>query len=120
MSIIRRNYQRIPLNIPVTIIITDYTLQEAVCKNISMGGMCISVEDSSVEKQENGKVELNYHCEEEIIQFKGEFTIKWLYVGENNHREFGMQFTYYDASNSTNLARIVLNQLNSEKSCTQA
>ncbi len=120
MSIIRRNYQRIPLNIPVTIIINDRTLHEAVCKNISMGGMCISVEDTSVDKHENGKVELNYHCEEEIIQFKGEFAIKWLLGEENNHCEFGLQFTYYDPSNSTNLARIVLTQLNSEKSCTQA
>lgn len=120
MSIIRRNYQRIPLHIPVTIIINDRTLHEAECKNISMGGMCISVEGASVENQENGKVELQYHCNEETITFKGEFTVRWLHVREKKHCDFGLQFTYYDPSNSTNLARIVLYQLNSEKSCTQA
>ena len=117
MPFIRRNYPRIPLNIPVTITINDTILHEAVCKNISMGGMCISVEENSVKEQEKGTVELHYQCDEETIDFTGEFTIRWLHVDENNHSEFGLQFTYYDSSNSTSLARIVLNQLNAVQSC---
>ncbi len=111
MSFTRRNYPRMPLNLPVRVMIDGTWLDDAVCKNISMGGMCISVEDSIVKNQQIGKVELHlYHDDEEIV-FSGEFVIKWIKLSKNNTTEFGLQFTYYDSLNSTNLARIVLNQL---------
>ena len=118
MSFIRRNYPRIPLNLPVTIIINDKPQNNAICKNISMGGMCITVEDT-VEREQNGRVEFLYHCEDgEEIAFKGEFTVKWLHEMGNDCKEFGIQFTYYDPSNLTKLARIVLNQMTVTQVCT--
>ncbi len=110
MPLVRRNYQRVNINKTITVTVNGRELAYAECRNISMGGMCISVKDS-VEKDQCGTVELTYECENESITFKGEFTICWVRITDEDTQEFGFKFDYYDSTDLTNLARIVLSQI---------
>ncbi len=110
MSFVRRNYPRIPIEKSVIVSIGGRELAHAECRNISMGGMCISVKDTVLQDQD-GSVELIYECENDSLTFKGEFKICWVKPIDNETQEFGFKFTYYDSTGLTVLARIVLDQL---------
>ena len=112
MSFIQRNYPRIDLRSPVNVTVNDRVLEGTECINISMGGMCIQV-DAAIEQQQKGTVEMEYECDDEKVTFKGEFVIRWIKpaASEGPERQFGLQFTYYDAKSLSNLARIIITQI---------
>ncbi len=114
MPLVRRNYHRVNIKKSVTVTVNDREIAYAECKNLSMGGMCISIR-GSVKKDQCGLIEFTYECENESINFKGEFTICWMRITDDDAQEFGLKFDYYDSTNLTNLARIVLKQLHYEK-----
>ena len=74
--------------------------------------MCIQV-DEAIEEQQKGVVEMEYDCDDERVKFKGEFVIRWIKPAssERPEKQFGLQFTYYDAKSLTNLARIIITQI---------
>ena len=117
MSFKQRNYPRIDLLTPVTLTVNDRVVEGAVCLNISMGGMCIEA-DASVEEQQNGVVEFDYEIYDEKTHFKGEFMIRWIKPGDPDKKEiqFGLQFTYYDSTHLSNLARIIITQISKNES----
>jgi len=112
LAFIQRNYPRIDLRSPVTITVNDRVLEDAECINISMGGMCIQV-DEAIEQQQKGTVEMEYDCGDEKVTFKGDFVIRWIkpVTAERPEKQFGLQFTYYDAKSLSNLARIIITQI---------
>lgn len=110
MPRVRRNYPRIPIVKNVTLTVNGRELAYAECNNISMGGMCVSVRDS-VEMDQCGTVDFIYESENDSINFKGEFSVCWVRAVDEETQEFGLKFVYYDSVDLTNLARIVLNQL---------
>lgn len=116
MDFIQRNYPRVPVQTPITVTIDNHVLKNAQCINISMGGMCVAVNDT-IEEQQKGTVELEIEFENERINFKGEFTVQWISGKDLNSREknFGLKFTYYDSANLTNLARIIVDLLRAGK-----
>lgn len=112
MAFIQRNYPRIDMRLPVSITVNERILEGAECVNISMGGMCIQV-DEAIEQQQKGIVEMEYDCDDEKVHFKGEFVIRWIKPAgsDGSERQFGLQFTYYDSKSLTNLARIIITQV---------
>jgi hypothetical protein len=108
----QRNYPRIDLVSPVSVTVNDHAVKGAVCLNISMGGMCIEA-NATFEEKQNGTVELGYEIYDEKIPFKGEFVVRWIKPGDPDKEEiqFGLQFTYYDSTNLTNLAKIIITQI---------
>ena len=116
MSFIQRNYPRIDLRSPVSITMNERVLEGAECINISMGGMCIQV-DEAIEQQQKGTVEMEYDCGDEKVTFKGEFVIRWIkpVTSERPEKQFGLQFTYYDSKSLTNLARIIITQVSRDE-----
>ncbi len=114
MPYIRRNYPRVSLAEPVTVIIkiNDRTLHNAVANNLSMGGMCITIEDN-IEKQQNGTLEITHECDEEMLCFKAEFAIQWIKPANSDKktRQFGIKFTYFDSADQSKLARIIIDQI---------
>lgn len=109
MAFIQRNYPRIDIQFPVKITVNGCLLEGAKCVNISMGGMCIQV-DETVEEQQTGFIEIEHYCDDGKVTFKGDFVIRWINSGTSDKPEkrFGLQFTYYDSNNLTNLARIII------------
>ena len=112
MAFKQRNYPRIDLHSPVTLIVNNQPIEGATCLNVSMGGMCIEAK-TTVEEQQNGVVEFDYDILDEKICFKGEFVIRWIKPSDpgTEKTQFGLQFTYYDSTNLTNLARIIITQI---------
>lgn len=109
MAFTQRNYPRIDLQSPVTVTVNGRVLEGAECVNVSMGGICIQVNEA-IEEQQKGTVEMEYECDDEKINFKGEFVICWIKPA-GSEKQFGLQFTYYDSKSLTNLARIIITQV---------
>ena len=104
----RRKDQRFPLSSKITLTMNDSILNETECRNISLGGMCITVNDK-IDNLENGLLIMVHKFDEEIIFFTTKFKVSWNNTNFPNRKEalFGVNFTDIDPKNLDFLSRII-------------
>ena len=114
MPFVRRNYPRISPTKPLTVIIhvDGKALHNPVAKNISMGGMCVVVEDH-IKEQQAGSLEVRYECDNEVFGFKVDFSIPWAKSidQETNTQEFGIKFSNINPQDMQSLGRILIDYM---------
>ncbi len=105
----RRKYPRHPVIEQLSVRFNNTFLNGTECSDISLGGMCIVVEDKIDEKNKYGIVFLVQKYGEEVIFFESKFMKMWgnlVYVDRNDTR-MGVKFLDVDDKNLKSLSRIV-------------
>ena len=105
----RRKYPRYPVIKQLSVRFNNTFLNGTECSDISLGGMCIVVEDKIDEKYKYGIVFLVQKYGEEVIFFESKFMKMWdnpVYVDRNDTR-MGVKFLDVDDKNLKSLSRIV-------------
>jgi len=112
MSFVQREHYRVPINMPVTIELSNNAVLEATCHDISMGGMGLSLE-KEIEPRSCGMVRMHYEQKDRKILFSAKFSVAWAQSNkpDPSRRRAGIQFMDVDENNKSNLAHILFRRL---------
>ena len=112
MSLIQREYYRVPLEVPVSIEIPDGRVFRLKCLNISMGGMCLSFEKDFV-NEGHAMVVVSHSQSGRAIEFRSKFSVAWSGANPKDGlpRQVGIQFVDIDPENRSKLAQIICARL---------
>ena len=104
----RRQHERKPLTVAVTMDFNGTTVRASECRDISIGGMLIALWEDIAENRQ-GVVTLTTKCGSEFISFSAVFKIvrECFFDEQNQIRGVGVEFIGMDAVSSHNLHRIV-------------
>lgn len=105
----RRKNSRYPVTEQLSLRFNDNFLNGTECSDISLGGMCIVVEDKIDEKYNYGTVFLVQKYGKEVIFFESRFRKIWdsLVFVDRKDTRMGVKFLDTDDKNLKNLSRIV-------------
>lgn len=108
MDVNRRKDTRYALDSKVTITMNDVILDGTECRNISMGGMCIAIEDK-LDNWKNGLLIMVHKFDEEVIFFSSKFRVLWKNMEPSDRKEslIGVHFHETDPKNFEFLSRII-------------
>jgi len=105
----RRRDSRYPVTEQLSVRFNDNFLNGTECSDISLGGMCIVIEDKIDKKYQYGTVFLVQKYNEEVIFFESRFRKIWdnpVYVDRQDTR-IGIKFLDIDTRNFDNLQKII-------------
>ena len=105
----RRRDSRYPVTEQLSLRFNDNFLNGTECSDISLGGMCIVIEDKIDKEYKYGTVFLVQKYEDEVIFFESQFRKIWdnpVYVDREDTR-IGVKFLDIDTRNFDNLQRII-------------
>ena len=105
----RRRDSRYPVTEQLSIRFNDNFLNGTECSDISLGGMCIVIEDKIDKKYQYGTVFLVQKYGDEVIFFESRFRKIWdnpVYVDRKDIR-IGVKFLDIDTRNFDNLQKII-------------
>lgn len=105
----RRKYQRYPVTVQVSVRYGENFLEGTECSDISLGGMCVVVNDKIEQKFDAGVVMLVQKCGEETVFFESDFVRLWdnlVYFNKNDTR-LGIRFKNIDPKNFDSLCKIL-------------
>ena len=105
----RRKDSRYPVTEQLSVKFNDNFLNGTECSDISMGGMCIVVEDKINQEFKYGTLFLVQKYGEEIIFFESRFRKIWdsLVFVDRKDTRIGVKFLDIDEKNLKNLSRII-------------
>ena len=105
----RRKYTRYPVIEQLSVRFNNTFLKRTECTDLSMGGMCIVVEDKIDEIANYGIVFLVQKYGEEVIFFESKFIIMWdrRVSADRDDIRLGVKFFDVDDENLNSLSRIV-------------
>ena len=112
MSFVQREHYRVPCNVPVTIEIGRNAVLEATCRDISMGGMGLLLQNE-IAPRSQGLVKMRYEQEDRKILFTAKFSVAWALPEKPDplRKRVGIQFLDVDEDNKSNLAHILVKRL---------
>lgn len=105
----RRKYQRYPVTVQISVRFGENFLEGSECSDISLGGMCVVVNEKIKEKSNNGVVMLVQKCGDEVIFFESDFVRLWdnlVYFNSKDTR-LGIRFRNVDMKNFDSLCKII-------------
>ncbi len=105
----RRKDSRYPVTEQLSIRFNNNFLNGTECSDISLGGMCIVVEDEIDKGHKYGTVFLVQKYKEEVIFFESRFRKIWdnpVFVDRNDIR-IGVKFLDIDSRNFDSLCKII-------------
>ena len=105
----RRRDSRYPVTEQLSVRFNDNFLNGTECSDISLGGMCIVIEDKIDKKYQYGTVFLVQKYNDEVIFFESRFRKIWdnpVYVDREDTR-IGIKFLDIDNRNFDNLQKII-------------
>ncbi len=108
----RRKFSRYPCDLTMSVEIGDSTFTTTECSNISLGGMCIVVDNKVDKSIKFGTLHLTKKCDSEEINFQAKLIILWSnfkYVDRFDTR-IGVMFKDLDSENKENLQKIISTQ----------
>ena len=114
----RRKDQRYPITVQVSVKIGDSFLEGTECSDISLGGMCVVVNNKINRNYTSGIVVLVQKCGEETVSFESDFVRLWdnLVYFDSNDTRLGIRFKNIDKDNFDSLCKILSFQ---EEKCLQ-
>lgn len=113
----RRKERRLPVTEQLSVRFNDEFLNGTECSDISLGGMCIVVDDSIENNNKYGTVMLVRKYDKETILFESKFVRLWdnhVYIDRKDTR-LGVKFVDLDSKNFTSLDRIIYLQTHQSK-----
>lgn len=105
----RRRHQRYPITVQVSVRFGDTFLDGTECSDISLGGMCVVVNEEIEKNWKYGTVMLVQKYGDETIVFESNFTRLWdnhVYVNRKDTR-IGIKFRDIDSTNFNNLCKLI-------------
>jgi c-di-GMP-binding flagellar brake protein YcgR len=111
-SLKQREHYRVPLESRAVVETNDGRSVNGVCLNISMGGMCLSLEDE-IAGDMPGTVRILFEQEGESIEFRARFSIAWTRTERLDipFKHAGIQFVGLDNENRSCLTKIIVARL---------
>lgn len=111
-SLKQREHYRVPLESRAIVETDDGRSLKGICLNISMGGMCLSLENE-ITRDMPGRVRILFEQDEETIEFCAGFSIAWTRSEKPDipFRHAGIQFVGLDNANRSCLTKIIISQL---------
>jgi c-di-GMP-binding flagellar brake protein YcgR len=108
----RRKHSRYQCDLRLSVEIGDTTFKTTECSNISMGGMCIVVDDKVDKTIKYGTLTLVQRKDEEEISFNVKLLILWSNFKYVDRRDtlIGVKFKGLDPENSKKLKKIISSQ----------
>ncbi|MGD9200356.1 MAG: PilZ domain-containing protein [Chitinispirillia bacterium] len=105
----RRKHQRYPITVQVSVRFGDNFLEGSECSDISLGGMCVVVNDKISKNNNAGVVMLVQKCGEETVFFESDFVRLWdnLVYTDSNDTRLGIRFKNIDQKNFDSLCKIL-------------
>ena len=104
----RRKDTRYTLSSKVTVTMNDVILDGTECRNISLGGMCLAVNDK-LDNWKDGLLILVHKFDKEVIFFSSKFRVLWKNMKSSKRKEslIGVYFQETDPKNFEILSRII-------------
>jgi c-di-GMP-binding flagellar brake protein YcgR len=112
VSLKQREHYRVSLESQVTVETGDGHFLKGTCVNISMGGMCLLLEEK-ITKKLVGRVRMTFEFYGEINEFCAGFSVVWTGAERPNVplKQAGIQFSAIDFENRSSLTRIIIARL---------
>ncbi len=113
----RRKERRLSVTEQLSVRFNDEFLEGTECSDISLGGMCIVVDDPIKKNIKYGTVMLVRKYDKETIFFESKFVRLWdnlVYIDRKDTR-LGVKFVDLDSKNFTSLDRILYLQTHQSK-----
>lgn len=109
----RRKDTRYSLSSRVTVTMNDVILNDTECINISMGGMCLAINDK-LDNWKDGLLILVHKFDKEVIFFSSKFRVLWKNMKSSKKEDslIGINFQETDPKNFEFLSRIIHYQSN--------
>jgi c-di-GMP-binding flagellar brake protein YcgR len=111
-SLKQREHYRVPLEAQAIVETNDGRSLKGVCLNISMGGMCLSLEHE-ITRNMPGRVSMLFEQDGETIEFCAQFFIAWTRTERPDIpvKYAGIQFVGLDNENRSCLTKIIIARL---------
>ena len=111
----RRKNSRYSCDLRLSVEIGDTTFDTTECSNISLGGMCIVVDDKVDKSEKYGTLTLLQKSDEEEVCFNAKLLILWSnfkYIDRNDTTRVGVKFKDLDPENIKKLQKIISHHSN--------
>lgn len=107
-----RHHTRYPVIEKLSLRFENEFLNGTECSNISLGGMCILIDDKISSNDKYGTLMLAQKMGDDIILFEADFVRLWdrLAFADSDDRRMGIKFINIDKENHKKLLKIISTQ----------